>query len=342
MDLEKIFKSAHKDENKREKLFKRLEQLRTDNSKTLSVYKNNLKLEICKMLEIWIKASGTTTKKSIKLYRIKDRMKDLISFYKNFHDRSVTPAENYYLKTYVKRLQAKLSENLISVPMSQAPILLHKDGIRLAENMWSIGSERSKFTSKLCALLLKFTLYTGGRTGDFLKLKWRDIKITRAFNGDLALSLFCISKTNADRKLPGRKDIFCPKSDKDNPLSWLIKLCKHQKPSKDSYVFLKKDNKLLKTDLYVYHLARASERINLNFYPKGHSARNGVIATLSLSGVQEEFLKIACEWKPSSEMPQAYIRNNLGLSEIGTAFKIRQLINSKQLFRLQKQINNIN
>ena len=87
-------------------------------------------------------------------------------------------------------------------------------------------------------------------------------------------------------------------------------------------------------------MARAAERINLKFYPKGHSARNGMIATLSLSGVPENFLRIACEWTPSSEMPQTYIRNNLGLSEIGSAFKIRELIKNKSLFTLQEQITN--
>ena len=340
VDLEKVFREAHDNNNKREKLFHRLEKLRLAHEHKLSTLKGNLKLEICEMLKFWLHASGTCTKNKIKLYRIHDRMKDLISFYKNYHDRQITPGDNYYLKTYVKRVQSKLNENLVAVPMSQAPLLLFEDGLRLAKNLWEIGHNRKKFTSKLCAILLKLTLYTGGRTGDFLKLRWRDIKISTAFNGDKALSLFCITKTNSERKLPGRKDIFCPKTDPNNPLIWLVKLAKDLEPESNDLVFRLKNNKILTTDLYVYHLSRASERINLNFYPKGHSARNGLIATLSLSGVSHEFLKIACEWKPSSEMPQAYIRNNLGLSEIGAAYKIRELINSNKLTALQKQINN--
>lgn len=340
VDLETIFRDAHRENNKRGKLFQRLEILRTKNLDTLKRFHNDLKLEICELLKIWLEASGTCTQSKIKLYRISDRMKDLVSFYKNYHDKSITPADNYYLKNYVKRVQDKLTENLVSVPMTQAPLLLFEDGLRLANDLWEVGGERSKFTSKLCAVLLKLTLYTGGRTGDFLKLKWRDIKISKAFNGDKALSLFCITKTNQERKLPGRKDIFCPVTDPNNPLDWLTKLSLMTKASKNDLVFKRENGKVLSTDLYVYHLARSSERINLNFYPKGHSARNGLIATLSLSGISHEFLKIACEWKPSSEMPQAYIRNNLGLSEIGTAYKLRQLIKSNKLSKLQKQINN--
>ena len=101
--LKEVFKNAHKKDGKREKLFKRLEKLRIKNREQLINTNNNLKLEICKMLEIWLDASGTITKKSIKLYRIKDRMQDLISFYKNYHDRLLTPAESYYLKCYVYR-----------------------------------------------------------------------------------------------------------------------------------------------------------------------------------------------------------------------------------------------
>ena len=338
--MNKIFNESHRENDTREKLFSYLENLRIRNSEQLSQFKNNLKLEICEMLKIWLENSKILNKTTIKLYRVKDRLKDLISFYKNCHDRSVTPSENYYLKSYVKRVQEKLNTNMIAVPMTQAPILTFSDGLRLASNMWDIGSERSKFTSKLSALVLKLTLYTGGRTGDFLKLRWRDIKISKAFNGDKALSLFCITKTNAERKLPGRKDIFCPLKDPNNPLLWLLQLAKLRKPSKEDFVFRLKNNKLLTTDLFVYHMSRAAERINLKFYPKGHSARNGVIATLSLSGVSKNFLRIACEWKPSSDMPQTYIRNNLGLSEMGAAFKIRELISSEKISSLQKQITN--
>ena len=218
VDLSHIFQASHTKTNKREKLFQRLESLRLRHREQLEKFKDNLKLEICEMLRLWLEASGTCNKREIKLYRIKDRLGDLIAFYNNYHDRKLTPAENYYLKSYVKRVQAKLNNNLVAVPMTQAPLLLFEDGLRLANDMWKVGSERSKFTSKLCALVLKLTLYTGGRTGDFLKLKWRDIKITKAFNGEKALSLFCITKTNSERKLPGRKDIFCPKNDKNNPL----------------------------------------------------------------------------------------------------------------------------
>ena len=119
-----------------------------------------------------------------------------------------------------------------------------------------------------------------------------------------------------------------------------MQLAKFRKPKPKDYVFALKTGKLLTTDLFVYHMSRSSERINLKFYPKGHSARNAVIATLSLTGMQENFLRIACEWTPSSEMPQTYIRNNLGLSEIGAAFKIRQLIAENNLNSLQKQITN--
>ena len=88
LDLSQIFKDSHRDKDKKDKLFKRLEKLRLKNIEALKTYKNDIKLEICEMLRIWLEASGIKNKSKVKLYRIKDRLKDLISFYKNFHDKS--------------------------------------------------------------------------------------------------------------------------------------------------------------------------------------------------------------------------------------------------------------
>ena len=47
INLPKVFKEAHKDDGKREKLFKRLEKLRLKNREQLMNFHDNLKLEIC-------------------------------------------------------------------------------------------------------------------------------------------------------------------------------------------------------------------------------------------------------------------------------------------------------
>ena len=111
LDLSQIFKESHTANNKKEKLYERLEKLRLKHVGQLIKYKNNLKHEICEMLRLWLEDSKFDKKGKIKLYRVKDRLKDLISFYKNCHDRQITPTENYYLKNYVKTVQEKLNTN---------------------------------------------------------------------------------------------------------------------------------------------------------------------------------------------------------------------------------------
>ena len=232
-----------------------------------------------------------------------------------------------------------MDSHLIATPASQAPILYFSDGLKLVKDMWEVGSKRAKETSKLAALVIKLSLYTGGRTGDFLRLRWDEISVSKAFNGELVLSLFCRIKTDPMLERPGRKDIFCPKSDKENPFEWL-KIIANNRSEKHDHVFSLKSGARLTTDLIVYHMARAAERTGLNYYPTGHSARNAMIATLKLAGLDDGCLKIAAGWKPDSTMPNHYLRSNLGLSKMGAAFKIRELICSGEVFKLQTQIIN--
>ena len=335
--LDGIFENAHEKCKRKQATIERLDQLYT---RHIAVIRNiRPELEVCSLLKIWLETTWNSKRTHIKLYRVSDKSRDVISYFKNVLNIILKPTEHNYVKRFVKSVQNELDSHLIATPASQAPILYFSDGLKLVKDMWEVGSKRAKETCKLAALVIKFSLYTGGRTGDFLRLKWDEISVSKAFNGDLVLSLFCRIKTDPMLERPGRKDIFCPKSDPENPFEWL-KTIAQMRSQKEDHVFALKSGTRLTTDLIVYHMARAAERTGLGYYPTGHSARNAMIATLKLAGLDDGCLKIAAGWKPDSSMPNHYLRSNLGLSKMGAAYKIRELINSGDVFKLQTQIVN--
>ena len=335
--LDDIFDKAHGKCKRKQATIERLDRLYNENIAVIK--QKRVELEICSLLKIWLEKTWDDNRTQVKLYRVADRARDVISYFKNVRNIVLKPTEHNYIKRFVKSVQNELDNSLVATPASQAPILYFGDGLTLVKDMWEIGSKRAKETSKLAALVIKLSLYTGGRTGDFLRLKWDEISVSRAFNGDLVLSLFCRIKTDPMLERPGRKDIFCPKSDRENPFEWL-KFIAEKRSENSDYVFTLKSGARLTTDLIVYHMARAAERTGLGYYPTGHSARNAMIATLKLAGLDDSCLKIAAGWKPDSSMPNHYLRSNLGLSKMGAAYRIRELINTGDVFKLQTQIIN--
>ena len=334
--VKEAFQTAETSRNTREKLHDRLDKLIIENKEKLGKYKNNTKKFIIEIFKIWILEGHNLRGDRVKLFRFDEKMRNLKYYLKCKTGKEISPKLSRELKTFIMNLTANLKDNMIAVPLSQAPLLNFEEGMKICNEMYY---NSKNVTSKLSAIILKISIYTGARTGDLIDLRWRSIKITRAFNGVKTLNLFCETKTNQHFKLPGRKDIFCPKSDKHNPLKWLKSLAIGVK-SENDYVFPMKNGHITTTNC-VYHIRTACERLNLTSYYSGHSARNALIATLSLAGVPDESLRIMAEWSANSVMPQLYKRNNLGLSKKGTAFKVMKLIETNEISNLQSQIESV-
>ena len=215
--LDGIFDIAHEKCKRKQATIERLDQLYNRYASTIS--NTRPELEVCALLKIWLANTWNLKKTHVKLYRVSDRSRDVISYFKNVRNTILKPTEHNYIKRFVKSVQNELDAHLVATPASQAPILYFSDGLKIVKDMWEVGSKRAKETSKLAALVIKFSLYTGGRTGDFLRLKWDEISVSKAFNGELVLSLSVGSRPTRCWKDQGEKTYFARKMTRKTPSS---------------------------------------------------------------------------------------------------------------------------
>ena len=157
------------------------------------------------------------------------------------------------------------------------------------------------------------------------------------------LTIFIRSKSDPLGARRDRKTVFIgtPKKDPYNPVYWLAEDIRgtfeddfvFQKPRKGKFT-----QECLTGDDIRYQYRIAAQRLEWDFHPTGHSARNAAVSTLALGGASDTALKIFFNWSDDSKMVKGYMRNNLEKSSLSCAFLWQQLIADGKVESLQKQI----
>ena len=175
------------------------------------------------------------------------------------------------------------------------------------------------------------------------KLRWRDIKLSSNYLNQPTLTIFIKSKSDPLGARRDRKTIFIghPSTDPHNPIYWLAEDLRgtfiddfvFQKPRKGKFT-----HECLTGDDIRYQYKIAARRLNWDFYPTGHSARNAAVSTLALGGASDTALKIFFNWADDSKMVKGYLRGNLEKSSLSCAHLWQTLLANGQVEDLQKQI----
>ena len=354
--LGEIFATAYNGNSTRSKLFKTIANLETvvkQKRFTSSWYRQMFQTWVLKSLRYHARRGLT----ELKPHTLPGKMKDLM-FYASLEGAPpLTEKLRYHLNRWAKAVAVKISDEFVGSGTQQARPLLLQDGLKLSRELRHNGPKTSEQQSRKAGLMLKMCLYSGARLGDYLRLRWRDIKISRNFKGLPAISIYIKSKGDPLGARKDRKTIFIgytfrlayinlhlghPKEDKYNPVYWLLEDSRGS--AADDYVFPKLKNQrycnqCMSGNDFRYQYRLAAERLNWNFVPTGHSARNAAVATLALGGASDTALKVFFNWSSDSKMVKSYIRSNLEKSSKSCAHLWQTLIMEGQVEKLQKQIS---
>ena len=116
--LDGIFDVAHEKCKRKQATIERLDELY---NRHISTIRNTRpELEVCALLKIWLANTWDLNKTHVKLYRVSDRSRDVISYFKNVRNIILKPTEHNYIKRFVKSVQNELDTHLVATPASQA------------------------------------------------------------------------------------------------------------------------------------------------------------------------------------------------------------------------------
>ena len=288
-----------------------------------------------------IKNSARRGLVDFKAYLLPVRMKKLLFFAKVELNFIVTPSLAHKLKNFASNIAKTISGEFSNAGAKQARPLMFSKGLEMEKFLRFDLRGRGENSARSAGLMLLLCLHSGGRFGDFYRLRWRDISLSNSFNQKIVITFRIISKTDPFGEKEHKKTIF-DSGGEISPLKWLISDSKGK--SDDDYVFPfiknnKHTGKHMRGDHFRYQYAKAAEKLGWDFTPTGHSARNSMASTMVLAGATEENLRIFFNWCPNSQMPHHYKRTNLEKSRQGCAYLMSELISNNRIDEVQSEIS---